>query len=141
MDDDELQRIADALENSNDDEPQSRLILRELPGIGIALNRAGCMALAAKLLRLAAEPPSDDGQEPTQSLAGIQQIRDPAPTPEIAQLRRTQTVHVEPPKDSKDSRANRDRLALLGCAVAATLFGMIVFGGIIFWVDLFSAGD
>jgi len=140
MIDDELDRIADSLERSIDGEPQSRLS-RGKPWPWFSLNRDGCIALAANLLRLAAKPPADDGTDVTQQLSGIDQINDDDSDLEIFLLRRTETVAREPIDDSPTAPRLRDRAALLGCGVVAFLLAAIFLSGLYYWGQLLFTGN
>ena len=139
MNDDELERIADSLERSITGEPQSRLS-RGKPWPWLSLNHDGCIAFAANLLRLAAKSPRDDGADVTQQLVGIDQINEDDDGLEIFLLRRTETVAREPIQDS-DSPRLRDRVALLGCGIAAFFLGSIFLSGIYFWWTLIFAAN
>lgn len=137
MNDDELERIADSLENSIAGEPQSRLS-RGKPWPWLSLNRDGCIALAANLLRLAAKPNRKDGADVTQGLDGIDQINEDEDGLEIFLLRRTETVGREPVQES-DSPRLRDRVVLLGCGIIAFFFSSVFLSGIYFWWTLIFA--
>lgn len=137
MHDDELERIADSLENSINGAPQSRLSQGK-PWHWLSLNRDGCKALAANLLRLAAKPPRDDGADVTQQLVGIDQINEDDDGLEIFLLRRIETVAREPIQDPVSPRF-RDRVALLGCGAVAFMLVSIFFSGIYFWWQLIFA--
>ena len=138
MNDDELGRIADSLERSIDGEPQSRLSQGK-PWPWLSLNRDGCIAFAANLLRLAAKPPRDDGADVTQQLIGIDQINEGDDGLEIFLLRRTETVAREPIQDLESPRL-RDRVTLLGCGIVGFLLASIFLSGIYFWwTQIFNA--
>ena len=135
MDNNELQRIAESLEDSINGEPQSRLSSGK-PWPWLTLNRAGCIALASNLLRLASKPESSDGTDVVQHISDINQINDGDNDLEIFLLRRMESMDLKQMDESADSPRLKDRLAMLGCGLVVIMVATIFLSGIYFWGQL-----
>ncbi len=139
MNDEELNSVAEALERSSAGEPQS-LLSQGIPDflLSLTLNREGCLAFAANLLRLAALPPESNGAELARQLTGIEQLDDEERSLRILVVKRSENLQQsEIADESLKSTSFRDRLMLIGCALICFLFAMTFVGGIFFWGRLF----
>lgn len=136
MNDQELRVIAESLEQAVSGEPQS-LLLKAHPWPILRLNRDGCLAFAADLLRLAAHPPATEGHRVTRRLSNIDQMLDGDDSFVLWHLERADGELQETAERQIVETPARDRFALIGCAFIGFLVLMTFCGGIFFWARLF----
>ena len=137
MDDQEIQIIANSLENAVEQTPQLRLSQDEQVSI-LLLNRDGCLALSAELLRLVTETSPNIPR----FLTRVEQIQVDEDDSETCVLRLTENVELPPDMDQLAEESKwYGSLFMLGCAVVGFTTIFLILSGVYFWIGVLSSGS